>query len=217
MLKTIKAGIRPSPLALKQAEEIQELLPEFRLKVIPIKTRGDRDKAIPLIDQEDNNFFTDAIEQALLDGRIDIGIHSAKDLERNIPRGLMIAAMTKSISPHECLVSRGNVSLDKLPVGSRVATSSRKRKDAILRFRPDLVVEGIRGNIDERLAQLDNHKFDALIIAHAALIRLGYKERITQIISPSIVEPHPLQGRLVVQICKERTDLLKIFRRINEE
>lgn len=217
MLRTIKAGIRNSPLAFKQAQEIQGLLPAFRLEFIPIKTRGDKDKVVPLIDQEDSNFFTDTIEQALLDDQIDIGIHSAKDLEKNMPEDLLIAALTRSITPYECLVSRGNVTLDKLPVGSRVATSSLKRRDAILHFRPDLVVVGIRGNIDERLAQLDNDKFDALIIAHAALIRLGYEKRIAQIIPPSIIEPHPLQGRLAIQIRKKRKDLFEIFRSINEE
>jgi len=216
MPKIIKTGTRPSPLALKQVEEVQRLLPEVRLEIIPIGTSGDKDKATPLAYREESDFFTDEIEQALLAGSIDIGIHSAKDLERDIPDGLVIAALTKSISPDECLVSRGSILLDKLPAGSRIATSSRKRRDAILSFRPDLVVEGIRGNIDERLAQLDSGKFDAMIVAHAALIRLGLEYRITQIIPQEIIPPHPLQGRLAVQIRSDREDLLEIFRSIDE-
>ena len=216
MPKIIKTGTRPSPLALKQVEEVQRLLPEVRLEIIPIGTSGDKDKATPLAYREESDFFTDEIEQALLAGSIDIGIHSAKDLERDIPDGLVIAALTKSISPDECLVSRGSILLDKLPAGSRIATSSRKRRDAILSFRPDLVVEGIRGNIDERLAQLDSGKFDTMIVAHAALIRLGLEYRITQIIPQEIIPPHPLQGRLAVQIRSDREDLLEIFRSIDE-
>ena len=216
MPKMIKTGTRPSPLARKQVDQIQRLVPEVRLEIIPIETRGDRDKVTPLIDEEGGDSFSAEIEEALLAGSIDIAIHSAKDLERDIPDGLVIAALTKSISPDECLVSRGNVPLDKLPVGSRVATSSRKRKEAILRFRPDFRVMGIRGNIDERLAQLDSGKFGALIVAHAALIRLGLEQRITQIIPQEIIPPHPLQGRLAVQVRSNREDLLEIFRSIDE-
>ncbi|MCG2705223.1 MAG: hydroxymethylbilane synthase, partial [Candidatus Omnitrophica bacterium] len=122
-----------------------------------------------------------------------------------------------SISPLECLVSRGNLSLNELPPGARVGTSSLKRKESLLRFRNDLVVEGIRGNIDERLAQLDSARYDAIIIAHAALIRLGYEQRIAQIIPREIIEPHPLQGRLCVQIRRDRCDLSDIFGSLNEK
>ena len=216
MPKIIKTGTRPSPLALKQVEEIQRLVPEVCLGIVPIETGGDKDKITPLVDQEESDFFSAEIEQALLDGSIDIGIHSAKDLEKDIPEGLVIVALTESISPYECLVSRGDIPLDKLPAASRIAASSRKRRDAILRFRHDLVVERIRGNIDERLAQLDGGKFDALIVAHAAMLRLGYEDRITQIIPQEIIPAHPLQGRLAVQIRSDRKDLLGIFRSIDE-
>ncbi len=216
MPKIIKTGTRPSPLALKQVEEIQRLVPEVCLEIVPVETGGDKDKISPLVDQEEGDFFSAEIEQALLDGSIDIGIHSAKDLEKDTPDGLVIVALTKSISPYECLVSRGGIPLDKLSAASRVAASSRKRRDAILHFRPDLVVEGIRGNIDERLAQLDSGQFDALIVAHAALLRLGYEHRIAQIIPQEIIPAHPLQGRLAVQIRSDRKDLLEIFRSIDE-
>ncbi len=211
MSKTIKAGVRVSPLALKQAQELQQLIPEVSLEIIPIKTSGDEDRVTPLADREESDFFTDAIEKALLDRRIDIGIHSAKDLEKNMPQGLAIIALTKSISPDECLVSRANLTLRQLPQGARVATSSRKRREAILRFRPDLKIVDIRGNIEERLAQLDSGKFEALIVAHAALLRLGYEQRIAEIIPQEIIPAHPLQGRLAVQACKERKDLWEIF------
>jgi hydroxymethylbilane synthase len=217
MTKIIKAGTRPSALALKQVEEISLRLPDFKIEAVSIATRGDKDKISPLPDAGESDFFTREIEQALICGDIDIAIHSAKDLEKDMPEELTIAATTASISPLECLVSRANLPLEKLPEGASIGTSSRKRKEGILRFRPDLVSKDIRGNIDERLKQLDDGEFDAIIIAHAALIRLKYGHRITEIIPKEIIAPHPLQGRLAVQIRKDRDDLLEIFRNLDEE
>ena len=215
MTAIIKVGTRPSPLALKQVDEIQKRLPWLRLEPIIIKTRGDKDKTFSLWREEDTDFFTREIERALLNRSIDIAVHSAKDLEADMPEGLVIAAMTSTLSSFECLVSRDSISLKKLRLNAIVGTSSRKRKEAINRFRPDLVVKNIRGNIDERLEQLDSEKFDAIIVAHAALIRLGLEHRITEIIPRQIMDPHPLQGSLAVQVCSDREDLLRIFRGID--
>ena len=216
MINTYKAGMRPSPLALKQVEEIQKRLPSISLETVAIHTRGDKDKVSSLWNEQETDFFTREIESALLDKSIDIAIHSAKDLETDMPEGLVIAAMTSSLSPFECLVSRDNLSLRSLRIGAIVGTSSPKRKVALTGFRSDLVVKDIRGNIDERLKQLDDGKFDAIIVAHAALIRLNLKHRITEIIPKEIMEPHPLQGRLAVQLRSDRQNLLNIFRGINE-
>jgi len=192
-------------------------VPELKFKVAPIKTKGDKDKLTPLSLKENSDFFTFEIEQALLNKKIDIAIHSAKDLEENIPQDLIIACMTKSISKLDSLVSRENFTLETLPTGSIVGTSSRKRKLAIFNYRKDLSTLDIRGDINERLFQLDKGYFDAIIVAHAALLRLGYKNRVSQIISSDIIQPHPLQGRLAVQVRKDRKDLRKIFRRIHEK
>ncbi len=213
----IRVGVRPSQLSLKQVEEIHLLVPELKFKVAPIKTKGDKDKLTPLSLKENSDFFTFEIEQALLNKKIDIAIHSAKDLEENIPQDLIIACMTKSISKLDSLVSRENFTLETLPTGSIVGTSSRKRKLAIFNYRKDLSTLDIRGDINERLFQLDKGYFDAIIVAHAALLRLGYKNRVSQIISSDIIQPHPLQGRLAVQVRKDRKDLRKIFRRIHEK
>lgn len=212
----IRVGARPSRLALKQVEEVRAYLPWLRMEIIPIETKGDRDKISPLIDHEESDFFTHEVEQALLDKNIDAAVHSAKDLEEKMPTGLVIAALTRSLSPWESLVSRGNRALSDLAQGAIVGTSSSKRKEAISRFRPDLAVKDIRGNIEERLEQLDKGFFDAVIIAHAALLRLGLEHRIAQVIPGEIMAPHPLQGRIAVQIRRERVDLFEIFRGINE-
>ena len=213
--RQVVVGTRPSRLAFKQVEEIGQQLPDIRFKVVPIVTKGDRDKETALVYRENTDFFTYEIEQALLKGKIDAAVHSAKDLEENTPEDLMIVALTPSVSPYDCLVSRGGVSLRELAWGAVIGTSSRNRKEAVLRFRDDLVVKDIRGNVDERLAQFDAGKFDAVIIAHAALIRLGYQHRIAQIIPSKIIEPHPLQGRLAVQIHHHRGDLAKILRSLD--
>jgi len=215
MINTYKIGTRPSPLALKQVEEIQKRLPRIRLETVAIQTRGDRDKVSSLWREEETDFFTREIEQQLLDRSIDIAVHSAKDLEADIPEGLVIAATTSSLSPFECLVSKGNLSLRNLRSDAIMGTSSRKRKVALTRFRPDFFVKDVRGNIDERLKQLDDGKFDAIIVAHAALIRLDLEHRITEIIPKEIIDPHPLQGCLAVQIRGDRPDLFNIFRSLN--
>jgi len=213
----IRVGARPSQLSLKQVKEIHLRVPKVEFKVIPIKTKGDKDKLTPLSFQENSDFFTFEIERALLNRKIDIAIHSAKDLEENIPSDLIIACMTKSISKFDALIAKGNFTLETLPAGSIVGTSSRNRKFAVSNYRKDLATLDIRGDIDERLLQLDKGYFDAIIVGHAALLRLGYENRISQIIPSNIIQPHPLQGRLAVEVCKDRKDLKKIFRRIHEE
>jgi len=209
---TLRTGTRPSPLAAKQVEEIKAFLPGVRLEPVIISTGGDRDKKTPLSQTEGTDFFTRELEEALLKGEIDIAVHSAKDLEDDPPEGLTVAATTASISTQDCLVSGSGLTLAALPSGAVVGTSSRKRKEAILKFRPDLAVKDIRGNIDERLALVDSGKCDAVIVAHAALIRLGYQNRISQIIPDDIVQPHPLQGRIAVQVRSTRRDLIKMFK-----
>ena len=213
----IRVGARPSCLALRQVEEVQAQIPDINFKVIPILTKGDQDKTTPLILRENSIFFTYEIEQALLRGEIDTAIHSAKDLEENIPDELSIAAMTKSISRFDCFVSRFGYALDTIPAGSIIGTSSRSRKEGIKGYRKDLIIKSIRGNVDERLEQLDRGEFDAIIVAHAALIRLGSSERIASIIPFNIINPHPLQGRLAIQILKKRQDLKRIFERLHEK
>lgn len=215
MSKTLKIGARPSALSLKQVEEIVRLFPEIGFKLVKIKTKGDKDKLTPISETEGSDFFTREIEQALIKGRIDLAVHSAKDLEEKIPDRIIVAAITNSISPHEALVSRNNLKLDELPAGSRIGTSSAKRKESLLQYRKDLIIKDIRGLIEERLQQLDKGNFDAIIVAYAALIRLGITERASQIIPADVIKPHPLQGSLAVQVRKDRVDLYKIFKRID--
>jgi hydroxymethylbilane synthase len=202
-------------LALKQVEEVESKVREIKLQPVIIHTKGDKDKVTPLTLLEKTDFFTYEIEQALLRGEIDAAVHSAKDLEDNMPKELIVAAITRSISRFDCLVSQKGYTFDTLPEKAIVGTSSNNRREGVLRYRDDLTVRDIRGNIDERLNQLDRGDFDAVIVAQAALVRLGYYGIKARIIPFSIIEPHPLQGSLVVQVHGKRKDLRKIFRKTN--
>jgi len=211
----IRAGTRPSSLALKQVEEIKQHFKDISFNPVTIKTKGDKDKITSLTLKENSNFFTYELEEALLNKEIDIAIHSAKDLEDDIRPELIIAVTTKSINEFDCLVSRGNFTLDRLPVGSSIGTSSVNRRKGITNYRNDLICKDIRGNIEERLAQLDRGDFDAIVVAQAALVRLGLEALKLQIIPFEIIKPHPLQGRLAIQVSREREYLVKIFGEID--
>lgn len=214
---TIKVGSRSSALALKQIDEVAKLLAPLKLERVLFDTAGDLDRKTSLLDRENTDFFTDTIEAALLAGEIDMAIHSAKDLEENPPKDLVVALMTKSKSPYDAIVSRDGLTLDKLPEGAVVGTSSRNRRKAILDYSSDLKVKDIRGNVDGRIAQLDAGDYDAIVVAHIALVRLGLEDRVSQILDESIIKAHPLQGRLALQIHKDNKELLDILRGLDEE
>ncbi|MFH1479398.1 MAG: hydroxymethylbilane synthase [Candidatus Omnitrophota bacterium] len=211
----IRAGTRPSLLALKQVEIIQGYLEGLKFDIVPIETKGDKDKVRPLFLEDGTDFFTYEIEQALLDRKIDIAVHSAKDLEKNMPNELVVPCITRSPERRDCLVSSRGFTLDELPQGSVIGASSKNRKDSIARYRKDLVVKNIRGNIDERFDQLHRGDFDALIVAYIALIRLGYEKKASQVVPFDIIEPHLLQGSIAIQVRKDRYDLLEAFRGID--
>jgi len=196
MRTILRIGIRPSSLALKQAEEIKKVFSSVQFEVISIETRGDRDKITPLTNVEGSDFFTKEIDDALLTGEIDLAVHSSKDLPDILPEGLEVVFESVPISPFDALVSRGNFKIMNLPKGYRIGSSSLRRKSQIQALRKDLEIVDIRGTIEERLALIDSGKIDALIVAHAALIRLGLEKRIAEIIPLDIFKTHPKQGSL---------------------
>ncbi len=211
----IRAGTRPSKLALLQVNEIKKLMPQVSFEVVIISTKGDKDKKTPLSLCEGGDFFTYEIDKALAGGDIDIAIHSAKDLKVPLLEGLVPAAITDSISPYDCLVSAKGQTLDTLKKGAVIGISSKNRTESILRYRSDLVTKAIRGNVDERIDKLDKGYFDAIIVAHCALIRLGLEQRIAQIIPTSIIKSHPSQGALAVVIRKKDKELKKLFKTLD--
>ena len=209
---TIRVGTRSSRLALKQVEEIVRLLGEqsLRFEVKTYDTSGDRDKITPISKIEGGDFFTDTIEKALLNGKIDVAIHSAKDLPDVIDE-LVVCALTKSIDPYDVLISKRNLKLDELPYGAKIGTSSLRRKEQLKKFRCDLQIVDIRGNIEERLGKLDRSDLDGIVIAAVGLIRLGLEHRITQRIPLEILKPHPLQGALAVEVREDDIEMIDLF------
>lgn len=198
MTKVLKLGTRPSPLALKQAEEVRKIFANLEFEIIPVPTTGDKDKITPLDAVPSHDFFTWEIDQALLAGEIDLAVHSSKDLPDILAKGLAVVFETPTISPYDALVSKDKLKLTQLAQGSRIGLSSQRRKGQIKSLRPDLEIVDIRGNIEERIALVAQDKIDALIVAHAALLRLGLQNELSEIFSLDVFPTHPKQGRLAV-------------------
>lgn len=205
----LRVGTRPSPLAIKQVDELKKIFPQVGFSAAVIPTTGDKDKITPLTSVEEADFFTREIDEALLRGEIDIALHSSKDLPDKLNRGLRVVLETRSISPFDALVSRGRLKLSQLPCSTRVGASSRRRKEQIRELRQDLVLVDVRGNIGERLALIDAGKIDALVVAHAALIRLGLEHMISEVFNGGNFTAHPKQGSLTLVTREDKWQKVK--------
>ena len=196
MGKKIRIISRQSRLALLQVEELVKEAGITDYELIKTTSYGDRHKEVSLMDEGlAQDFFTRELDEALLEGRADIAVHSAKDLPNPLPDGIELLALTEGKDPSDSLVARDGLTLATLPAGSKVGTSSAQRKEELLKVRPDLVVVPIRGTIEERIAQVDSGAVDALIVATCALDRLGLSHRATERLP---FKTHPLQGKLAV-------------------
>lgn len=219
MLK-LKIGTRGSPLALIQANWVRDRLTQhyvsYQIQVVPIKTAGDRVKNIPISQMGGKGLFVKDIEGALLEGEIDLAVHSMKDLSMELPMGLVIAAITKREDPFDVFVSRSYSSLESLPSHSAIATGSLRRRVQLMHYRSDLVIKEIRGNIDTRIRKLNRGFAEGLILAAAALKRLKKKGRITQYIHPDICLPAAGQGALGIEIRAEDKFLRKKLAIVND-
>lgn len=194
-VKKIRIVSRNSPLSLIQVRELIAGFPVFDYELNAFSSFGDNNKQLSLMEGIAADFFTRELDAALLNGEADISIHSAKDLPYPLPAGLELFCLTEATDKTDSLVSKGNFDLSALPTGSRVGTSSKARKEELLKLRPDLQVVSIRGTIEERIAQVDNGFVDALIVATCALHRLGLSHRAAESLP---FRTHPLQGNLAV-------------------
>jgi hydroxymethylbilane synthase len=185
--------------------QLREFEAEYKLPLQPVlvKTRGDLDQKTSLRDLDRTDFFTREIDEMVLEGRCDLGLHSAKDLPEPLPAGLICALMTRGVDPRDALVFR-----DQIPVGGTVATSSARRESAVKRWRPDVRVVDIRGNVNERLAQLDAGIIDGLVVAEAALIRLGLTDRPRIYLEGEVAAN---QGRLAAVIRRDNLPLATLL------
>lgn len=196
MERQLRIVSRQSPLALLQVREVMSFFPGVSYTVSKLTSYGDRHREVSLMDPSlAQDFFTRELDSALLEGRADIAIHSAKDLPYPLPKGIEVIALTKGGDKSDSLVTRDGKTLSQLPSGSRIGTSSTKRKEELLAIRKDIEVVPVRGSIEERIAQVDSGAIDALIVATCALDRLGLSARASERLP---FKTHPLQGNLAV-------------------
>jgi hydroxymethylbilane synthase len=205
-MSVLRLGTRGSTLALWQANHVKKALEatgEHQAEIIIIKTSGDQEQEKPVSEIGAKGVFIKELEDALLDKRVDLAVHSMKDVPTQIPEGLSIAAILKRDEVRDCLVSKYGHKLAKLPRSARVGTSSVRRRAQLLRNRPDLHVCELRGNIDTRLRKLDEREFHAIVLAKAGLDRLGLGWRSTEVLTTDVMLPAVGQGALGIEA---RTD-----------
>jgi len=198
----LRIGSRGSQLALWQANHISTLLRErgHQVELEVIKTTGDKITDVALAKVGIKGMFTKEIEEALAEGRVDLAVHSLKDLPTELSSGFEIAAITKRENPRDVFCSRKYGSIDELPKRARVGTSSLRRQAQLKALRPDLDIYPLRGNVDTRLRKLESGEYDAIILAAAGLNRLGKTELVKQVIPVEIICPAAGQGALGIEI-----------------
>ncbi len=200
---TIRIATRKSPLAMWQAEYVRDRLmaihPELNVELLGMTTQGDKILDSPLAKIGGKGLFVKELEQQMLDGGADIAVHSMKDVPVAFPGGLHLAVICEREDPRDAFVSNHFQSLDELPQGAKVGTSSMRRQCQLKALRPDLQILDLRGNVNTRLRKLDEGQYDAIILAAAGLIRLGFETRITQTMSTGISLPAIGQGAVGIE------------------
>ena len=220
MKQNVVIGTRGSKLALWQAEHIAGRIraryPEIEVTLKKIVTTGDKILDVPLAKIGGKGLFTKELENAMLSGDIDLAVHSLKDMPTELPEGLMLAAITTRADASDAFVSLRYKSLDALPQGAKVGTSSLRRRAQILKYRPDLQTIDLRGNLDTRIKKLENQEMDAIILATAGLKRLGLEQYITQILPIEICLPAVGQGALAIETRQADAEVLSVLEFLND-
>lgn len=203
MPSELKIGTRGSQLALFQANWVKDRLvqahPDLRVTLIKIKTTGDKIQDAPLAKIGGKGLFVKEIEEALLKKRTDLAVHSIKDVPTEFPEGLHLSVITKREDPRDVLISKDGKPLKDLPKGAKIGTSSLRRQAQLLHFRSDFELIPLRGNLDTRLKKLKTMNLDAIVLALAGVKRLGFDEKITEIIPPEVSLPAIGQGALGIE------------------
>jgi hydroxymethylbilane synthase len=196
-------GTRGSALALWQARHVASIIekmnPSVKVELVTIKTQGDKMLDAPLAQIGGKGLFTKEIEDALLDGRVDLAVHSMKDLPTELPNGLRLAAVMEREDPRDVFISRYSGPLEDLPRGARIGTSSLRRKAFLLNRYPGLEVISIRGNVDTRLKKIETENLAGIMLAAAGIIRMGFADRITSYMEPEAMIPAIGQGALALE------------------
>ena len=218
-MNIIRIGTRKSPLALWQAHYIRDELiarhSSLQCEIVKLSTEGDRILDTPLAKIGGKGLFIKELEQALIDERVDIAVHSMKDVTVDLPEALHIPVICKREVPWDAFVSNKYSHFLDLPHGARLGTSSMRRTMQLKSARPDLQIVSLRGNVNTRLAKLDAGEFDAIILAAAGLIRLEMPDRITETLAPEICLPAVAQGAVGVECRKNDEHTLSLLMQLN--
>ncbi len=216
----LRIATRQSPLALWQTEHVADLLrrqhPDLQIELVPLSTRGDEilDRSLATIGGK--GLFLKELEEAMLDGRADIAVHSMKDVPMALDAPFAIGAILRRADPFDALVSVHFQRIDALPEGARVGTSSLRRQAQLRARRPDLHIGDLRGNVNTRLRKLDEGQFDAIVLACAGLDRLGMHERIRQRLTAPDFLPAVAQGAIGIEIAADRADLKSLLQGLHD-
>lgn len=213
--KRIVIGTRGSKLALWQANHIAGRLaaehPGLEIELRHIVTTGDKILDVPLAKIGGKGLFTKELENAMLAGEIDLAVHSLKDMPTELPAGLFLAAITERMNPGDAFISPRYKTIAKLPQGAKIGTSSLRRKAQLLIHRPDLHIVDLRGNIDTRLKKLEQEDLDGILLAVSGLTRLGWDDRITQVVPMDICLPAVGQGALAIEAREGDSEVLPLL------
>ena len=220
-MNCIRIATRQSALALWQAyyvrDRLQALYPNLDVELIKMVSQGDRILDAPLAKIGGKGLFVKELENALLEDRADLAVHSMKDVPMAFPEGLGLAVICEREDPRDAFVSNSYKSIDELPQGAIVGTSSLRRQCQVLAQRPDLKINFLRGNVNTRLSKLDNGKYDAIILAAAGLIRLGMSERISQFLPIEFNLPAGGQGAVGIECRVDDKKILDLIKPLHHE
>lgn len=219
MKKIITIGTRKSLLALWQSNYIKDCLekkyPDCEVRLQKIVTKGDKILDVPLSKIGGKGLFTKEIETALLEGEVDLAVHSLKDMPTKLPDGLCLTAITRRAVVGDAFVSNKYHTFAEMPAGAVLGTSSLRRKAQLLARRPDLDIRDLRGNVDTRLRKLDDGQYDAIILAAAGLTRLGYGDRIKETLPCDFCIPAVGQGALAIECRSDNTEVRALLEFLN--
>ncbi|MDT0627963.1 hydroxymethylbilane synthase [Alteromonas sp. W364] len=218
--RTIRIATRKSDLAMWQAKYVQAKLlehhPHVNVELLPMSTQGDRILDTPLAKIGGKGLFIKELEIAMQNGEADIAVHSMKDVPVAFPEGFGLHAICERENPFDAFVSNHYDNIEALPLGAVVGTSSLRRQCQIRAFRSDLVIKDLRGNVNTRLAKLDEGQYDAIILASAGLIRLGMRERIKQEIDTGVSLPAVGQGAVGIECRNDDAELISLLQALND-
>lgn len=219
MAREIIVGTRDSALAMWQTNWVVDNLrkhnPDYSFRILSLKTQGDKILDVALAKIGDKGLFTKELEVGMLEGNIDLAVHSMKDLPTVLPEGLKIGCICERVDPRDVVISRHGKTLGELPEGARVGTSSLRRCAQLLKFRPDLQLEPLRGNLNTRMAKLERNNLDAIVLAAAGVERMGWKDRITEYLSPDVSLPAVGQGSIGIEIREDDREVHEIVAKLN--